>query len=184
MVWHRAQFSINGLAINPNTSMEAVRTSVNYHTLSRFGDLIGGSFLAGMSTLGQAVQQQGQQVINTPTSTMVAYPPLNPTEEGIIALGGVGSTLSQTLGQELIRGFSQKPTVKLAAGSNVAVLIIKGSATPVSKTQGQLNRAALAKQASSGVNPMQQPQTGAPSPYGSQYGGGYSTPYRGTTIYR
>ena len=180
MVWRRAQFRINGVAINPNTSMEAVRTSVNYHTLSRFGDLVGGSFLAGMAQLGQAVQQQGQRIISTPVSTSIAYPPLNPTEEGIIALGGAGSTLSQTLGQELIQGFNRKPTVKLAAGSNIAVLIVKGSATPVGKTQGQLDRAALAKQSPQSVNPMQQPQSG----YASPYGGYAPSQYNGTTIYR
>lgn len=114
---------IKAYAVNTSTTRTSVATAVNHHYLARWGGLLAASFMEGF---GQAVQQSGSTVVTTVGSgggsTLVANPSRTAGAEAVQALGTVG----QKAGQQIQRTFNEPPTVKVAAGTAIDVLVIKG----------------------------------------------------------
>ncbi len=148
MVWKGRVYSIKAVAINPNTSMEAVRTSVNYHTLSRFAGLLGGAFVGGLAQLGQTIGQQGTSTITN--GAVVTNTNLSTKQQLLVAAGGAGSQILQTVGTSLTNLWNEKPTVKAKAGLNMAVLFLG---------EAQESHGAIPSSTKTKTSPTQQGQT-------------------------
>lgn len=120
------RYRVTAYAVDPTTSRTAVESNVNNHYLSRWGGLIAGSFLAGY---GQAVQMSGttQQTIAGPggVTTITGNPNLSTNKQLKVAAGRTAQQF-QTLAQH---NFNRPPTVKLAVGTGIGVLIINVSTT-------------------------------------------------------
>lgn len=114
---------IKAYAVNTSTTRTSVATAVNHHYLARWGGLLAASFVEGF---GQAVQQSGSTVVTSVGSgggsTLVANPSRTAGAEAVQALGTVG----QKAGQQIQKTFNEPPTVKVAAGTAIDVLVIKG----------------------------------------------------------
>jgi len=115
---------IKAYAVNTATTRTAVATAVNHHYLARWGGLIAASFMEGF---GRAVQQSGSTVVNTVgsggASSLSIHPKRTAGAEAEQALGTVG----QKAGQQIQKNFNEPPTVKVAAGTAIDVLIIRGN---------------------------------------------------------
>jgi hypothetical protein len=117
-------YGLTSVAIDTQTSLPAVRSSVNHHYLAEFGDLAAGAFLGAAAGYGQAVAQAGQESVETSglTST-ITTPLLTPVEEGEVAGAQAAGTVAQVVGSGLMNNYNQPATVKLNAGKAIAVLI-------------------------------------------------------------
>ena len=115
---------IKAYAVNTATTRTAVATAVNHHYLARWGGLIAASFMEGF---GRAVEQSGSTVVNTVgsggASSLTIHPSRTAGAEAEQALGTVG----QKAGQQIQKNFNEPPTVKVAAGTAIDVLIIRGN---------------------------------------------------------
>jgi type IV secretory pathway VirB10-like protein len=105
-------------AIDLNTARTALATNVDHHYMLRYGTLFASSFLTGY---GQAVSQQGT---NTTTDVFgnqhQTYPPLSPRDEVAVAIGQVGTTWGNQLGNI----FNRPNTVTIDAGTSIGVLFM------------------------------------------------------------
>ena len=115
---------IKAYAVNTATTRTAVATAVDHHYLARWGGLIAASFMEGF---GRAVEQSGATVVNSVggggASSLTIHPSRTAGAEAEQALGTVG----QKAGQQIQKNFNEPPTVKVAAGTAIDVLIIRGN---------------------------------------------------------
>jgi hypothetical protein len=138
MEWHGLSWSTNAVAIDPNTSLPAVRSAVDNHTISRYAALLGGAFLGALQGYGQAIAQSGQTTVQTVgnAATLTANPTMTPHQALIIAGATAAGTAAQTVGQSVSQGWNQSPTVTLSAGTGVGVLFI-GTPTTFSEQSAE-----------------------------------------------
>lgn len=115
---------ITAYAVSPDTSSAAIATAVNHHYLSRWAALLGSAFLEG---LGRAVQQSGSVVTRSigpgGTSAIISRPDEEIGNQALQALGKVG----KVAGQQAEDYFDRPPTVKLAVGAAIGVLVIQNN---------------------------------------------------------
>lgn len=117
MTWNHQSYSISAYAINAKTARTYVATSVNHHTLARWGSLIAASFLGGVDnaldmantneTLGNGYAVVTQQ--------------LTDGEIPLYAAGNVGNVLTPILAKR----FDEPPTVREAQGAAIGILFMK-----------------------------------------------------------
>lgn len=133
MQWDGMSWSTNAVAIDPNTSLPAVRSAVDNHTISRYASLLGGAFLGALQGYGQAVAQSGQTTVQTVgNSASITTDPTKTSHQALIMAGATAAgSVAQTVGQSVSQGWNQSPTVTLAAGTGVGVLFI-ATPTPTS----------------------------------------------------
>lgn len=117
------QAQIEAYAVDPNTTEGSVASSVDTHFFERWGGLIAAAFLEG---LGDAKRYSGAQ------STMyggyggyggedrMVWGNYSVEDQAWIAAGKVGEKASRIFE----RGFDRPPTVYLAAGSPIGVLVM------------------------------------------------------------
>lgn len=117
MTWNHQSYAISAYAINAKTARTYVATSVNHHTLARWGSLIAASFLGGVDnaldmantneTLGNGYAVVTQQ--------------LTDGEIPMYAAGNVGNVLTPILAKR----FNEPPTVREAQGAPIGLLFMK-----------------------------------------------------------
>ncbi|WP_440993235.1 DotG/IcmE/VirB10 family protein [Cysteiniphilum litorale] len=114
-----SSMAINAYAIDQNTAQSAMATSVNHHYLLRYGSLFSAAFLQGFGTYfsnGQnsACPPNATICINTQKAAVTTQ------NAAYAGLGQIGSALSNAMAQQ----FNMPPTVKLAQGSAIGILIM------------------------------------------------------------
>jgi len=117
MTWNHQSYRISAYAINAKTARTYVATSVNHHTLYRWGSLIAASFLGGVDnaldmantneTLGNGYAVVTQQ--------------LTDGEIPLYAAGNVGNVLTLIMAKQ----FDTPPTVREAQGAPIGILFMK-----------------------------------------------------------
>lgn len=116
-----APVSIEAYAVSPETSSTAVASHVNNHTLSRWGGLIAARFAEGY---GDALRRDGSTVATNigtgGASAIIQNANQDAGKNALQALGSVG----QAVGDQLEQNFDRPPTVTLAAGETIGVLVI------------------------------------------------------------
>lgn len=115
--------AIDAVAINPDTARTAVASDVNHHYLLRFGSVFAANFLSGY---GQAISQEGSTITTTSGTTSTAKPNLSGADKALMALGQVGTAMSQIAGQWV----NTPPTVKVDAGVGLGILFLTDTKTP------------------------------------------------------
>lgn len=116
--------AINAVAIDPDTARTALASHVDNHYLLRYGTFFASAFLSGLAT---AIAESGSTTIFQPIgNTTVTNPTTSVGEKGLIALGNVGQQFASTLGQN----FQKPPTITVAAGSAVGILLMADLALP------------------------------------------------------
>ncbi len=115
--------AVNAYAIDPYTARTAMATSVDNHYLLRYGTLFASAFAEG---LGSAIQNSGSSTVISDFSIRQVYTNLNTTEKALVAMGKVG----QRFGQALEKYIDTPPTVKVAAGSGLGLLIMTDLQVP------------------------------------------------------
>ncbi len=114
------EHSIEGYAVDPDTTEASVASKVNTHFFSRWGGLIAASFLEGF---GEATQFSGAETVNSylgePTGQML-FSNYSLAEQSIIAAGKVGERASEIFAEN----FNRPPTVYLNMGSAIGILLI------------------------------------------------------------
>ncbi len=113
--------SIEAYAVSPQTSSTAVASHVNNHTLSRWGGLIAARFAEGY---GDALRRDGSTVATNigtgGASAIIQNANQDAGKNALQALGSVG----QAVGDQMEQNFDRPPTVTLAAGETIGVLVI------------------------------------------------------------
>ncbi len=109
-------FSVEAYAVDPSTSLPAVRSSVDTHFLARWGGLVASSFLEGF---GRAISQGGTTT-TTAYGTTSSMPRLNTQDQLWSAAGVVG----QRAGQHFSKNFDIPPTVSLKKDTEIGILVI------------------------------------------------------------
>lgn len=115
--------AVNAYAIDPYTARTAMATSVDNHYLLRYGTLFASAFAEG---LGSAIQNSGSSTVISDFSIRQVYTNLNTTEKALVAMGKVG----QRFGQALEKYIDTPPTVKVAAGSGLGLLVMTDLQVP------------------------------------------------------
>lgn len=118
---------VKAVAIDPQTARTSMATSVNNHYLLRYGSFFAAEFLSG---LGQAIQMQGQTKVVTGggvtnsavndsgIATIGRDGKLSNSDEVKIAVGKTAKAFTENL-----RFLDKPPTIKVAAGTPVGLLL-------------------------------------------------------------
>ncbi|MDR8877256.1 TrbI/VirB10 family protein [Burkholderia multivorans] len=104
--------------VDQNTMSTALASDVDHHYLSRWGSFAAATFLSGVS---QAIMQAGQaqQVITTPTATVVAQNPLSTKQILEVGAGTIGAKAADHL-----TGLLDKPATVKVDAMPVGILIM------------------------------------------------------------
>jgi len=112
-------FSVQAVAIDPDTARTALASDVDRHYLLRYGSLFASAFLTGYAN---AIQQQGSTTTTSPLTgaTTTSYPPLDNRQIFLSALGQVGTQW----GQATRTYFNTPYTVTVDQGAAIGVLFL------------------------------------------------------------
>lgn len=117
MDWQHHTVPITATAITLRTARTALATSVNRHTLYRYGWLIGASLLQGVN---DALEYANTSTYLTGSGLGVVTHQL---DNGQIALSAVGN-VGQTLAPIMANRFNTPPTVRVRSGTGIGVLFM------------------------------------------------------------
>ena len=124
--WLNDSTTINAIAIDPDTARTAISGAVNHHYLLRYGSMFASSFLTGIAS---AITQSGATT-QTPTAgtgtTTTTHPKLDTHQKIMVALGNVGTQY----GSNFSENFNTPPTVRVASGSGIGLLIMSDLKVP------------------------------------------------------
>lgn len=111
--------AVNAVAIDPNTARTALTGDVDNHYMLRYGSLFAASFLQGIS---QAVMNNGvsSDCLFGGFGCTLTQTPLNTNQQIAVGLGNVGQAYSQHMGEN----YNLPPTVRIAAGTGIGVLLM------------------------------------------------------------
>jgi intracellular multiplication protein IcmE len=123
MTWHHQSYPIQAVAITTATARTALSTYTNYHTLYRYGWLIGASMLEGVTN---ALQYANTNTYLTGSGVGVVTQQLSNGQIAASAIGNVGTVLTPIMEQR----FNTPPTVHVAAGTGVGILFMKPVEVP------------------------------------------------------
>ena len=118
MTLHHQSYSIQAVAITTATARTALSTYTNYHTLYRYGWLIGASLLAGVNN---AMQMANTSTYLTGSGLGVISQQLNNGQIAASAIGNVGTVMEPLM----MKRFDTPPTVHEKAGTGVGILFMK-----------------------------------------------------------
>lgn len=113
---------LEAYAVDPSTSEASVASSVDTHFFSRWGGLVASAFLEG---LGTAKRYSGAQSTiygnsNGENTDQMVWNTYSVEDQAWIAAGKVG----EKAGKIFEQGFDRPPTVRLASGTPVGVLVL------------------------------------------------------------
>lgn len=118
MTWHHQSYPIQAVAITTATARTALSTYTNYHTLYRYGWLIGASLLEGVTN---ALQYANTSTYLSGSGVGVVTQQLSNGQIAASAIGNVGTVMAPIMEQR----FNTPPTVHVAAGTGVGILFMK-----------------------------------------------------------
>lgn len=111
-------FSVQAVAIDPNTARTALASDVDKHYLLRYGSLFASSFISGY---GKAIASQGTTTTSPLTgATTTTTPPLSNKDKLFEAIGEVGTQW----GQQTRPLFNTPYTVTVDQGTSVGLLFL------------------------------------------------------------
>ncbi|EOZ2859350.1 TrbI/VirB10 family protein [Pseudomonas aeruginosa] len=110
---------VDAYAVDPNTARTALATDVDNHLFQRYGLFIAATFLEGYGT---AIMQAGQnqQLVASPSGTVVQTDALDNTQILSAAAGNVGKRVADSLAD----GVNRKPTITIDSGTAVCFLFM------------------------------------------------------------
>ncbi|HBP0428897.1 TPA: type IV secretion protein DotG [Pseudomonas aeruginosa] len=110
---------VDAYAVDPNTARTALATDVDNHLFQRYGMFIAATFLEGYGT---AIMQAGQnqQLVASPSGTVVQTDALDNTQILSAAAGNVGKRVADSLAD----GVNRKPTITIDSGTAVCFLFM------------------------------------------------------------
>ncbi len=116
---------VNAVAIDPDTARTALSGQVNSHYLLRYGTLFAASFLQGVS---DAIINQDvvEHCLVANFGCTVTQSPLDSQQQVKVGLGKVGQQYAQHMGSN----FNRAPTIRVAAGTGIGVLIMSDLTLP------------------------------------------------------
>jgi intracellular multiplication protein IcmE len=117
MDWRHRTIPITATAITLATARTALATSVNRHTLYRYGWLIGASLLQGVN---DAMAYANTNTYLTGSGLGVITHQLSNGQIALSAIGNVGQTLTPIMAQR----FNTPPTVRVRSGTGIGVLFM------------------------------------------------------------
>lgn len=166
------EYAINGIIMDPSTTLTAMSTGVNRHYLQRVFLPAAADFIRAYA---QAVSQQDTQVVvNNGTVVSETQRDLSGKEEAFQALNVAGQRVSTFVGQEANRPI----TVKLAMGTRIGILFTANVYDPVTQAnmtqQQQTQQQQLWGQALMNATPAGQVYNAANNVWGSQQQGVFS----------
>src|SRR3989338_7061978 len=117
---------INAVAIDPDTARTAISGQVDSHYMLRYGTLFAASFLQGIS---EGIMNQGvtSDCLFGGFGCTLQQNPLSTNQQIAVGLGKVGQAYSQEMGQN----FNRAPTVRIASGTGIGVLLMGDLTLPV-----------------------------------------------------
>lgn len=118
MTLHHQSYPIQAVAITSDTARTALSTYTNYHTLYRYGWLIGASLLEGVTN---ALQYANTTSYLSGSGVGVVTQQLSNGQIAASAIGNVGTVLAPIMEKR----FNTPPTVHVAAGTGVGILFMK-----------------------------------------------------------
>jgi intracellular multiplication protein IcmE len=118
MDWHHQSMPITATAITLKTARTALATSVNHHTLYRYGWLLGASLLQGVD---DALSYANTNTYLSGSGVAVVTHQLDNGQIALQALGNVGNTLAPIMAQR----FDTPPTVRVRSGTAIGILFMK-----------------------------------------------------------
>ncbi|MBU2805890.1 hypothetical protein HF668_12195 [Acidithiobacillus ferridurans] len=117
MDWQHHTVPITATAITLRTARTALATSVNRHTLYRYGWLIGASLLQGVN---DALEYANTNTYLTGSGLGVVTHQLDNGQIALSAIGNVGQTLAPIMANR----FNTPPTVRVRSGTGIGVLFM------------------------------------------------------------
>ncbi len=112
--------ALNAVAIDPDTARTAMSGQVNNHYLLRYGSVIASGFLSGLSDA--LLQPQNQCFFCAPPQQ-----DLKASEYVMAGLGGAGRQYATSMSGN----FNREPTVKIAGGIGMGILLMSDLKLPV-----------------------------------------------------
>jgi hypothetical protein len=109
--------TVEALAVDPQTGLTAVASSVDTHFLSRWGGLLASGFLEGF---GAALSNRGSRVYANGDILIEDRPEKTVKDASLEALGQVG----RYAGEQFRADFNRPPTIRVNAGQPLAILIL------------------------------------------------------------
>ncbi len=110
-------------AVDPNTTLPAVASNVNYKVLSRTANFLGATFLAVLNGYSQAYATAGQQVIQSTTGTVVTTPPFSAQQARALGLEQATNAL-QPLETLMMQKVMQPDVINVDPGTPFGLLVI------------------------------------------------------------
>ena len=146
----KTEDSIQAFAVRPDQEMSNdIATSVNNHTIYRYGMLLASGFLTGF---GQSAMYGGSQTSMSPYGTPYQmFAPSNTTTDAIYGVG----TMAQQMQSVAASQFNTPPTVRAKHGTRIGILFVGGSGSKIP---------------ASGSAPSQIPRVGSTAPGAQQAG--------------
>ena len=118
MTLHHQTYPIQAVAITTATARTALSTYTNYHTLYRYGWLVGAALLEGVNN---AMQMANTSTLLTGSGIGVVSQQLNNGQIAASAIGNVGTVMAPIM----MKRFDTPPTVHVKAGTGVGILFMK-----------------------------------------------------------
>ena len=110
--------AFNAYAIDSDTARTALASNVDNHYLLKYGVLFASSFLSGYA---EALSRQNTTTTTSGLGTTTTQGPIPSKDIAKVALGNVGTAVSQSFGQEIQ---NMKPTITVNQGSPIGILLL------------------------------------------------------------
>lgn len=123
---YQNSIALDAVAIDPNTARTAISGQVNNHYLLRYGTLFASAFLQGVSS-GIINQGVSADCAAGGLFCIVKTSPLDAYQQVAVGLGKVGQAYAENMGSN----FSMPPTIRIAAGEGIGVLLMTDLTLPM-----------------------------------------------------
>lgn len=129
MEYKNVFYTVDAIAVDPNTMLPAVTGDVDSHTMQRYGGLLGAAFLGAASGYGQAMAQPPQTISQGIGSTIMAQPAVTQSEAMAQALSQGSTQVATTVGSSLAQAWSTPDTISLRPDLPMGILFLSDPAS-------------------------------------------------------
>lgn len=121
-------FPIEGYAIDPNTTEQALSGDTDYHALSRTGGILALSFIGALQGFGQAIAQNAQATTTTTTgvTSTISKNALTSAQIGGIAAGAAANAVAPAL-QPFVKDATRPNTIHIKRNQPFGLLVVSSS---------------------------------------------------------